>query len=306
MSILQSRRQGDPSYPTTLLKSSNDLGWSTVLAELRSCSSCEAPGSVAPHARIVIPVRGSDQGVFTCKLAGSWQSGRPTTGSIWLQPIGGKYDEIRIGSPGELEAIYIEAIHIYVPTVVFARLMDDYNLPAAVERSIRYSCGVQDEVINQIGLSVLSEMMSPAAAGRMLVETSSLLLAARLVHSHLETELIRPSVQSRRGLDERKLRRVLAYIEEHLAEDISVADLANVACLSIFHFTRAFVATMGVPPHRYVSRRRLESAKFMITRGRASLREIALACQFSSESNFTRAFRRAMGMTPAAYRRTLR
>ena len=120
MSILQSRRQGGPSYPTTLLKSSNDLGWSNLLAELHSCSSCEAPGSVAPHAKIVIPVRGSDQVLFTCKLAGSWQSGRPTTGSIWLQPIGGKDDEIRIGSPGELDAIYIEAIHIYVPTVVFA------------------------------------------------------------------------------------------------------------------------------------------------------------------------------------------
>ncbi len=306
MSILQSRRQGDPSYPTTLLNSSNDLGWSTLLAELRSWSSCEAPGSVAPHARIVIPVRGSDQGLFTCKLAGSWQSGRPTTGSIWLQPIGGKYDEIRIGSPGELEAIYIEAIHIYVPTVVFARLMDDYNLPAAAERSIRYSCGVQDEVINQIGLSVLAEMRCPTAAGRMLVETSSLLLAARLAHTHSETELIRRPISSRHRLHDGRLRRVLAYIEEHLAEDITVADLANVACLSIFHFTRAFAATMGVPPHRYVSGRRLESANAMIATGRASLSEIALACQFSSESNFTRAFRRAMGMTPAAYRRTLR
>ena len=82
-----------------------------------------------------------------------------------LEEIRGKYDEIRIGSPGELVGI-----NIYVPTVVFARLMDDYNLPAGAERSIRYSCGVQDEVINQIGLSVLSEMMSPTAAGRMLVE----------------------------------------------------------------------------------------------------------------------------------------
>ncbi len=306
MSILQSRRQGDPSYPTTLIKSSNDLGWSTLLAELRSWSSCEAPGSVAPHARIVVPVRGSDQGLFTCKLAGSWQSGRPTTGSIWLQPIGGKYDEIRIGSPGELEAICIEAIHIYVPAVVFARLMDDYNLPAAAERSIRYSCGVQDEVINQIGLSVLAEMVCPTAAGRMLVETSSLLLAARLAHTHSETELIRRPISSRHRLHDGRLRRVLAYIEEHLAEDITVADLANVACLSIFHFSRAFAATMGMPPHRYVSQRRLESAKVMIATGRASLREIALDSQFSSESSFTRAFRRAIGMTPAAYRRTSR
>jgi len=62
---------------------------------------------------------------------------------------------------------------------------------------------------------------------------------------------------------------------------------------------------MGVPPHRYVSRRRLESAKHSIARGGASLNEIAVDCRVSSQSSFTRAFRRATGMTPADYRRTL-
>jgi AraC family transcriptional regulator len=99
-------------------------------------------------------------------------------------------------------------------------------------------------------------------------------------------------IKSPHRLDDRRLRRVLAYVEEHLADDITVADLANVACLSIFHFTRTFAATMGVPPHRYISRRRLESAKTMIATGRASLSEIAFNCQFSSQSSFTRAFRR--------------
>jgi len=159
---------------------------------------------------------------------------------------------------------------------------------------------------SEIERRLADKMMCPTAAGRMLVETSSLLLAARLAHTHSETELIRRPISSRNRLHDGRLRRVLAYIEEHLAEDITVADLANVACLSIFHFTRAFAATMGVPPHRYVSQRRLESAKVMIATGRASLSEIALDCQFSSESSFTRAFRRAIGMTPAAYRRTLR
>src|SRR5690348_9651948 len=72
------------------------------------------------------------------------------------------------------------------------------------------------------------------------------------------------------NLDRARLSRVLGYIEEHLGEDITVTDLANVACLSIFHFTRAFAGTMGVPPRRYVTRRRLELAKAMIATGRAS------------------------------------
>ena len=182
-----------------------------------------------------------------------------------VRPIGRADDEVRICSPK------VEVLHIYLPTVAFAPLMNDYNLPPVPGRYIRGSWGVQDELINQISLSVLSEMMSPTAAGRMLVELSSLLLAARLAQSHLETELIGSPIQSRHGLDDGRLRRVLAYIEGHLAGDITVVDLANVACLSIFHFTRAFAATMGVPPHRYVSQRRLENAKAMIATGRASL-----------------------------------
>jgi AraC family transcriptional regulator len=300
MSLMQVQRQEDLKYPnSTLLKSSNDLGWSTLLAELRSHSRYEGPGAAPPaNAEVGIVVRGSDEGFATCKFAGSWHPARLTTGSIWLRPMGRNSDEARICSAK------VQVSHFYVPGGVFARLMGDYNLPAVSGRSIRYACGLQDELINQIGLSVLSEMTCPTAAGRMLVETSSLLLAARLAHSHSETELIRSPIGSGHRLDGGRLRRVLAYIEEHLAEDITVTDLANVACLSIFHFTRAFAAATGVPPHRYVSQRRLESAKAMIATG-SPLSEIAFNCQFSSQSSFTRAFRRATGMTPAEYRRTL-
>src|SRR6476660_315760 len=102
----------------------------------------------------------------------------------------------------------VQVLGLYLPNIVFVRLMDDYNLPAVPARSIRYSRGVQDELINQIGLSVLSEMMCPTSAGRMLVETSSLLLAARLAHTHSETELIRRPISSRHRLHDGRLRRV--------------------------------------------------------------------------------------------------
>jgi AraC family transcriptional regulator len=164
-------------------------------------------------------------------------------------------------------------------------------------------CGEQDEVVNQIGLSVLSEMMTPTAAGRMFVETASLLLAARLLHAHWDAGSVRLPIERRHRLDERRLRRVLDYVEEHLADDIAVADLANVASLSIFYFTRAFSAAVGMPPHRYVSQRRLEWAKTMIAAGGTSIAEMAFVCGFSSQSSFTRAFRRATGLTPAMYRR---
>src|SRR5215475_7766862 len=145
----------------TLLRSSGDLGWSAIVAELSSVKAREAPGFFTPHAKISIVVRGADEGVLSCNVNGSRWSARPATGSIWLRPSRGKYNEIRITSSE------IQVLDLYIPSVVFANLSDHYKLPPSADRSIRYDSGVRDEVIYQVGLSVLSEMMCPTAAGRM-------------------------------------------------------------------------------------------------------------------------------------------
>ena len=298
---MELQTHGARKYPTSaLLRSSAGLGWSTISAELRAHGVSETPVVVPQHVELCHAVAGNNNGLVRRSGAGQCQEFIPTTGAICLAPIGVGDNTTTITAP------IPKTMHLYLPTTLFRRLSDDFNLPGAPAHSIRYVAGIQDEVIDQIVLSILSEMTNETAAGRMYVETASLMLAARIIHGYCDSGSCRLTAPAAHRLDHVRLRRVLTYIEEHLAEDITVADLANVACLSIFHFTRAFAATMGVPPHRYVSRRRLESAKEMIATGRASLGEIALDCRFSSQSSFTRAFRRATGMTPAEYRRTLR
>jgi hypothetical protein len=108
---MEGQRQGELKYPTsTLLRSSNNLGWSTLFAELRSHGSCEGSGAAGPDVEVAIAVRGSDDGLVTCKVAAGSRPVRPTTGTIWLNPIGAKSDEIRIASPN------LQVIHLYVPT----------------------------------------------------------------------------------------------------------------------------------------------------------------------------------------------
>lgn len=121
--------------------------------------------------------------------------------------------------------------------------------------------------------------------------------------THLDVDVGGMPIQPQHPLDDRRLRRVIDYVGQHLTEDIAVADLAKIACLSIFHFTRTFAAATGTPPHRYVSRLRLERAKEVIASGSASIADVALMFRFSSQSSFTRAFRRVTGVAPAAYRR---
>ena len=91
--------------------------------------------------------------------------------------------------------------------------------------------------------------------------------------------------------------RVKEYIEANLEEDIAITPLAKVASLSRFHFARAFKTAVGKSPHQFVSGHRLERAKVLLL-------NIAVALNFSSQANFTRAFRKGTGMTPGRYRRS--
>jgi AraC family transcriptional regulator len=97
-------------------------------------------------------------------------------------------------------------------------------------------------------------------------------------------------------------RRLLSYVEDHLAQPLALAELANVASMSVRHFCRAFRASHGCSPHQYVLRQRIERAKTLITTRNMPLAEVAQAVGFSDQSQFTRTFRRNAGITPAAYR----
>jgi AraC-like DNA-binding protein len=110
-----------------------------------------------------------------------------------------------------------------------------------------------------------------------------------------------PSAKGR--LDRRRLFRVLDYVDRHLEGDLTLDIMASVACLSRFHFARAFKQAVGHSPLRYVIARRLERAKVLLIEGEAPLVEIALALRFSSQANFTRAFRQSTGIAPGQYRR---
>ena len=99
---------------------------------------------------------------------------------------------------------------------------------------------------------------------------------------------------------------MLNYIEANLEGDLSIERMAAIACLSRYHFARAFRQAVGQSPHRYVSAKRLERAKALLVRGDRPLVDIALALSFSSQANFTRAFRQATGQAPGQFRQGLR
>ena len=109
----------------------------------------------------------------------------------------------------------------------------------------------------------------------------------------------------RGGLAAWQQRIVTSYIEEHLAEPVPLAKLAELAGLSTYHFCRAFKQSLGVPPHRYHTSQRIERAKTLLAKPVFSVTDIGLTVGFSETSSFTAAFRKATGLTPTAYHRSL-
>jgi AraC family transcriptional regulator len=297
---MELQTHGARKYPTSeLLRSSAGLGWSAISAELRSHGVSETPAIVPQNVELCLAVAGNDAGLVIRTGAGQRQETRPSTGAIWLSPVGVGDNVIAIKAP------IPTTLHLYLPAVLFRRLADDFNLPGAPPHSIRYVAGVRDEVINQIGLSLISAMTNETAAGRMFVETASATLAARLLQAYCDSGSAKSYEPGVHRLDQARLRRVLDYILMNLDKEITLAQLAGVAGLSVFHFARTFTRAVGVSPHRYISRMRLENAMAEIAAGKLSLAEIAFNAGFSSQASFTRAFYRVNGLTPGEYR-TLR
>lgn len=100
----------------------------------------------------------------------------------------------------------------------------------------------------------------------------------------------------------RRLNRVAEHIWAHLDAPLDLAQLAEVACLSPFHFHRIYRAMMGETVAETVSRLRLQRASMELARGQAPIGEIAVRAGYASNPAFTRAFRAAYDQTPAAFR----
>jgi len=103
-----------------------------------------------------------------------------------------------------------------------------------------------------------------------------------------------------------RLQAVLNYIHDNLAGDLTAANLAARADVSLAHFSRIFRDAMGVPPHRYVLAARLDLARKLLTQSTLPIARVAGECGFSSQSHLTASFRSAHSATPAQYRAHVR
>jgi len=225
------------------------------------------------------------------RLAG--RQGHLGTGNVVILPAGAP-TTWHLEREGE-----VRHLHLYLSPTLIQQIATSADIdPDTVE--FVDTLGMFDPRIETIALSLLSELRSEGLGGRLYVESLANILGIHLLRQHSSVK--QPSLPRAVGLDRATLRRVSTYIEEHLAEDLSLSELAAVAYLSPYHFARLFKASTGFAPHQYVIGRRIERAKLLLSTTNWSLTAIAHAVGFAHESHLALHFKRLTGLLPSSYR----
>lgn len=206
-------------------------------------------------------------------------------------------------------------LRLEVPPAAFDRYLGMFNGARAGLSS------ASDPVLRRLS-QALDEIESAPATGEfggLYADALRLAIVARLAGSdsddfagapvfiapepEVETEApVREPRRPKSGLPKWRFKRVAAYVDEHLGESVTLADMAAAAGLSRMHFAAQFRVLTGQRPHEYLLRRRIERAQQMLVETRDPLVEIALAVGFQTQAHFTTVFRRFVGDTPYQWR----
>jgi AraC family transcriptional regulator len=160
----------------------------------------------------------------------------------------------------------------------------------------RLTC--RDPKIEYLLWALKAELEQEQQFGRMYAESLGIALATQLVRRWSGTA--REVVTG--VLPERKLKRALSYIDDRLAQDLTLRDIARDAGFSASHFGALFKQATGVSVHRYVISRRVQRAVELITKTRVPLADVALQAGFANQSHMALAVRRSLGVTPKRLR----
>jgi AraC family transcriptional regulator len=197
----------------------------------------------------------------------------------------------------------VRHLHVYVdPDLVSGAAAEAEFDPARVE--ILEELGVQDPRLVQAGLELLHELRAPEPSARLAAEALGTLLAIHLLrqHSSAGRNALPAPLSGRPELPVAALRRATEYVEEHLADDFGLPELAAAAGFSPYHFARLFKAAAGVSPHQYVIGRRVARAQLLLETTAWSTAVIAREVGFATRSHLAQHVRHRLGVSPAQLR----
>lgn len=162
---------------------------------------------------------------------------------------------------------------------------------------------MHDPLIDQIGRSLAAELEINQVQSRLFADSLAIALSIHLLRHYSDWQ--QPLREDTGGLSQRKLQQAMAYINDHLANDLTINAIANELEMSQYYFSRLFKQSTGVSPYQYVMQQRIKRAKYLLRTTSLSVVAIAAQVGFSSQNQLTIQFRKFTGTTPSAYRQQL-
>jgi AraC family transcriptional regulator len=194
------------------------------------------------------------------------------------------------------------ALVVGVPQTLLRTVAQEAGFdPARLELHNRFQ--IRDSELEALGWAMKLEMELRYPSGRLYMDGLALAMASRMIARH--SSFANASCARSRGLTGHLLKRVLLFIEDQLAEELTLARIAGVAGISSSHLSALFRLSMRMSVRQYVIQRRIERAKALLLHDGLLMADVAAAAGFAHQSHLARHMRRAAGVSPRAMRRLL-
>jgi AraC family transcriptional regulator len=282
------------SNPPLLTSFQSD--WSSI--QLNHCrqTSIDLPEISTPQHMVIIPL-GSQAFNYEITLEGSLQrvSHREedlASGCIQVMPAGLSHS-FRSNST-------IEWIHCYLEPTFLSQIAHESVNPDRVE--LLLTLKKADLLIYQIGLALKASLEADGIGSRFYADSMATALSAHLLrHYSTRNHAFRDHDD---GLSKQKLRQAVEYIQAHLGEDLSLAEIANELGMSQYYFCRLFKRSTGVSPHQYLMQQRVAKAKHLLKQPERTITSVAMECGFANQSHFAKCFHQSTGLNPKEFRKS--
>ena len=211
-------------------------------------------------------------------------------------------------TPAEIPASYRTEgddhyFHVQIPAQFLQSVIQSTAELDSTRFKLRTEFRIRDPQLEQVLMLLRAEMhKGDSWVGQLYVESLANILAINLLRDY---STAKPHIALYEGgLGDRKISQISDYIQAHLDQPIKLTDLAAVAGMSQYHFSRLFKQSMGITPHQYLLKQRVEQAQQLLKGTKLAIAEVALRCGFNSQSHLTKHFRATTGTTPSRYRKS--
>lgn len=289
LKVIEYTKQNNFSRPNPPVISSAKAGWEKLQLAMHCQPACYIPEFSSPYHIICV------------------NTGNPVTLERTIDGRSQTIDAIQVGDVGIYPARVrqscaspqdVELIRLYLEPTLLTQIQAELCFDREVDLALQLTPSF-DPLIYQMAIALKTSLEIDGTSSKLYADAMANALAVHLLSRY---SMHKPSLpEASGGLSEKQLKQVIDYIHEYLHRNVSLSELANLVQLSSYHFTRLFKRAIGLAPHQYHIRCRIDRAKQLLLEKKLSLAEIAYAVGFASQGHLNYHFKRIVGVTPTVF-----